>query len=348
MNLKHEDQEKIEALSFYTFIEKIFSNIKKSIINLFKGTGIVFLYFFYVIKKYIIIIGFLTTLGISAGSYFLYKNGPTYYSSFIAKTSFNSGRILYKLFTDISDLVNRKEFEQVSKILNIPLEDAKKLYGFDLQKISNEIEEARLYRQYLYEVDTNYYKPIDRKDYLKKLATNEYYYQTVIIYSAGKINYKLIQDRLIEYINKNEHLTTQKESYIESVQNQIKRYEQNNKNLDSLLVAKIAYLTNKNGEQKNSESNLIIGENTKLSGNNEEWIFDKSFGNQVEIGKLKNFIYETETVAKAITDVNGGVKDSNLKGILNWALKGFLFGLILSLGWELLQFLNKKQKSIFN
>jgi len=347
MNINPEEKEKLEALSFYTFIENVFSKIGDFIKNIFGYFGNLFVYVFYVIKKHYIIIGLFTTLGVCNSLYSLYTNGSTYYTSFLGKFSFVSGKVMSKLFYDINNLVQKEEFDQIAKILKISESDAKHIYGFDIQPVTDAKEEAVIYRNYLYEVDTAIYEPMQRDKYISSLPLYMYPFQEIVIYSAGKIDYKKVQDNLIEYLNNNDYLKRLQTSYTEAINGQINQYDRNTGLLDSLAYSKIKYYSNPESRKAN-ESNIMVGESIRNNAQNEDWIFEKLFNNRVERGKLRNHLYETEKIAYVVSEVHEGVRESRLKNIGIWFLKGMGAGLILALLIELYIFLDRKQKKLFS
>lgn len=337
-------QQEIEAQSFFTFISKVLKKISsafKALINLFV---IVFIYLFFLVKKRILILGTAFLIGSGVGIYHLYKNGPTFHSSFILKMSFDSGDILYKKISDINSLVLREDYKEISRLLNIDAKDAAHIYGIDLQPISNDLTEARIYKNYIAEVDTAIYKPIDRENYLERFPINLYPFQEVIIYSGGKINYDQVQKNLVNYLNENDYLKILHKSYKESFNKQINTHTRVMTLLDSMINSKIQQ--NTNSSQGNNEK-YIVGNIENSSPLSEEWLFEKLSYNQIEITKLENFLYENEKIAMAITDCYNGVRESRLKFVLHWTFKYSLIALALVLLFEFYLYMSKISKERF-
>jgi hypothetical protein len=336
-----------EAASFYAFLSKIGNGIQQLINKILQSIVYSFLLLFHIIKKRILIIAAASIIGILIQGYYFISSGANYQSSFVGKFSFQSGQLLYKITNDVNELIKRNEHAEISKLLQITIEDAKKLSEIELKPITNSNEEAKLYRDYIREVDTTITRPMSPKEYITTYPKYLYPQQEIVLVSNGKINYANIEKGLLNLINNNPYLIQIKNILIENANQQINQYSKNNLMLDSLAMVKIRYYRLMAMKDNANQSNIIVGDHAGGNNQNEQWIFDNIISNKIQEGNLKNSIEQLRDICISLTHCHAGTRVSFLKSNMGWPLKGLLLGLLLSFGMEIYVYIDKKQKALF-
>jgi hypothetical protein len=336
-----------EAASFYDFLNKIGLKFQLLFRNIFKSIAYTFLLFFHIIKKRIKIIGSTLAIGLLLQAYFFIFNEASYQSSFIGKFSYQSGQLLYKVTNDVNELIKRKEHAEISKILNISLADASKLNRINLEPITNTNEEAKLYRDYLNEIDTAITTPLLPKVYIENYPKYLYPQQEIILISNGKINYANVEAGILNLINNNPHLINIKNTIIENAKQQIDQYSKNNTMLDSLALAKIRYYRMLALKENKNESNIIVGDHAGSYNQNEQWIFNNIISNKKEEGILKNNIEHLKDICIPLSHCHTGSRVSYFKSNSDWLIKALIIGFLLAFGVEIYLYIDKKQNALF-
>lgn len=336
-----------EAASFYDFLNKIGLKTQLLFSKIVQFIVYTFLLFFHIIKKRIKLISGALIIGILIQSYLYFSNGASYQSSFIGKYSFQSGQLLYKITNDVNELIKRNERAEIAKLLNISLEDANKLSHIELEPITNSNEEAKLYREYLNEIDTAITIPLSPNVYIENYPKYLYPQQEIIFMSSGKINYSSMEQGLLNLINSNPYLISIKNILIENSKQQIDQYSKNNSMLDSLALAKIRYYRMLALKDNKNESNIIVGDHAGSYNQNEQWIFNNIIANKKEEGNLKNSIELLKDICQPLSHCHAGSRVSFIKSNTSWLVKGLILGLVLSFVIEIYLYIDKKQKALF-
>ncbi len=347
MREEEEYQERLEAVTFFSFLSSTARSIKCFFKRIFQFLFSVLIFLFHIsLKRYYIIL-FMVTTFLAFGGYSLYKNGTTYYTNYIVRLSFNSGLTMYDLIQKVNDLSIRKDFEAIAKLLDISYEEAHKIYGFEMIPINDGVEKARYYQHYLNEVDTSYYEPTKFEDYIDEAPPHTFPFQNIVIYSAGKADFKKIQDKMIAHVNKADFFNEMRKVNGTNLAMHKNNLLEVNQQLDSLdKIRKIALLEGSKISHK-EETNYYFKDILGSPQGTEEWIYERKMQNSYELGKLNNYIEVNKKLAYAITDAHEGTRESRTKFLLFWVLKALIVSYFIILSIELFKYLKKKQREFY-
>jgi len=257
-------------------------------------------------------------LGIALGFYFEQTKKRVYTANLYVETNFNSAPEVYENVYNLNQLsINNSKVKLLSKKLNISKEEAKSLVGFDIEPMINENETIDIFSDFKKELDSISEENLIYDDYKNNLTKFNYNKHKIEILSTDQFIFKKIAKKIPTVLIENSYLEKVKNSYNESLLEEIETLDVLDSQIDSLVnfYLKIREIEAKKPNSSSSGTNLYMAEANKnnLVINESELILEKSKLKQRKT-YLKGKLLEKENVVNII----GQLPDAG------YDVKGFL------------------------
>lgn len=257
---------------FGTIAKKIFSVFA----SFFRWISYLLMGLLIFIKKSLLWLLIGTLLGFSVGLYKYLTKGPTYTSSMIVRANFESSRDLYNKLDYYNSLIKEKRYGELASLFSIPEGNAASLIEFEGSAISDEMQSAAIYKNYLYSfrnsenssVDSILLKSLKYEQFKQNLTKFDYPFQKITLYSSNPDIYKNVQAGILASFSNDQLAAPRKRATDSLYQEQINIIINSLKGIDTLRQSyskRIASVPNEKGEPGNSNT-VFVGEKPLKAG----------------------------------------------------------------------------------
>ncbi len=244
-------------------ISDVFSNIRNFFKNIITGMGRGFLYTVFFVKKNGKIIGSITAFGAIAGLVYSLAGRPFYSATMAVKSNDNylEKNIFIKILDELNTMCEEEDFEELSAILNISVDEAKSLRWFELEE-EKEIANLGSYYNKYFKVLSTMPDEEKREEMLSLFIESEndnIYYISASVYDPTVL--PLLNEPLAKLLNANPYFV--KKRGINDVAlkaSEQKIYDELTK-LDSLKKTLTRAIESNEKNLKSGSNNIILGEN---------------------------------------------------------------------------------------
>lgn len=277
--------EEIDLITLFEFFGKALNKIANCIKYIFQVIfeGIIlFLKFFQIHFKKIVIAGFIGLIG---GFIWDYYGEERYRSSMVVEPNFNSVQQLYNNISFYNKLAKEKEYKSLAEALKLTSEEAKTIKKITIESSSSTTEKLQKYSNLIKDLDSTSRQSITFEDYSNNFNDINAKFHKVEIESTNPHIAKKCSPIILKSVENNPYFDTQKKLNNENINFQKKNTEKQLREIDSLQLfykklkiieaKKVARETNinlsENSVQPNTEIELLKQsrelENIKLSLN---------------------------------------------------------------------------------
>ena len=287
-------------------IKNIFLWIGKFFVFLFESLLLLLLF----IKRKFVFLLIAAVIGFALGLFAYRNSGPLYYSDMLVRTNFESSRLLYNKIKYFNALIKENRKKELSQIFEIPEVEADKLRSFTIEPISDEIEKAKVYRDYFlthdrstnFSLDTMWSKTIKYNDFKKDLTTYDYPFHEIRLISSSATVFSKITNGVVKSVRENSTLITMKAATDSMLRQQEQIISSSLSSLDSLKNAYNKRITNSAASGKSEGQNFIFSD--RDSRNPEIDIYDKELLLKDELASIKRKQIEQGDILQVYSDFN--------------------------------------------
>lgn len=307
-------------------ISDIFSGIRKFFSNIFYQIGLGFLYTVYFIKRYGKIIGLVAVLGAVAGLVYSLAGKPFFTATMVVKSNDNylEKNIFTKILDELNTMCDEGDFEELSSVLNITLEQAKSLRWFELEEEKEIANLGSYYNKYFKLLSTisDEEKREQMLDLFIKSETDNIYYISASVYDASVL--PLLNEPLAKLMNSNPYFVKQRGiNDVAFRASEQKIYDELTK-LDSLKRTLTNAIESNEKNLKSGSNNIIFGENQLY---NPLPVYEKYLSLYNDAITIKKQIFLNENTVEVLSGFVKLKKNERLNPLLG-GFSGMGFGLL--------------------
>lgn len=339
-NQNHSKNEEVDLI-------QLFNYFKNGIKSVFRWIGKCFSYLFYfifLIRKYWILTGVLTLLGVIYGYFIkpMLKNPEIRTYEMVVKGNPVSNLEVYAFGSEIKSINSRnlnpnEEGIQLAKKLGIS--------DINIEPIQKEEDMVNHYFEQIevntlrgIDTDTLFFQDFKLKDHKSKMENSDYSMQRVkITVKNSQINPNEVQQKLLSYFNNLPSVKNNQEAQLFILQNYERELKRGLTNIDSIMYSRS--VANKKSVSSDGEQLLV---NTASRGNVEwdllrytEFLTKRLYGTQKLISSYQNGIDVVSNLRS--------VKEESLFGNsgIKYGVLGFLLACLAILGLRFNKYLDK-------
>ncbi len=287
-------------------IRKIFVWIGSFFVFLFECALVLLLF----IKRKIIFFLVAAAIGLVLGLISYNRSGPLYYSDMLVRTNFESSRLLYNKIKYFNALIREAKRKEISEIFGISEAEAVSLVSFAIEPVSDEIEKAKVYRDYFlthdrssnFSLDTMWSKTIKYNDFKKDLKTYDYPFHEIRLISTSSTVFSKITNGIIKSVKDNATMVSVKTATDSLLKQQENIISSSLASLDSLKTAYNKRITSSSTSGKSEGQNFIFSD--KDTRNPEIDVYDKELLFKDELASIKRKQIEQADVLQVYSEFN--------------------------------------------
>lgn len=343
-------ESEIDLGAFFDLARQLFSSIAAAIGSFFSFLfQLILSLFIFIKRKFIWLIAGLLA-GLSLGAFLYFKKGPAYYSDMVVRVNAETSRSLYNTIEHFNSLISDGKTKELAAIFNITEANSSKLIRFEISPVDDEIESAKLYKDFIsgdnpnnWKKDTLWVKIIKYQDFKDALTPFNYSLQHIKVYSNSPDIYQSIQNGLVRKLEQYKNLLELQNKARDVLKEKEAILSRSLRGIDSLRVAYNKSIAQ--GNAKGGGGNVVAGDNNKSFNSPEIELFDKEMQLNDEIAAIRNKLIEQQNVFHIASDINAsGTKVSNYNQFFRYAWMGLLISFSLVLLIECYRFLDKMDK----
>lgn len=338
-NQNHSKNEEVDLI-------QLFNYFKNGIKSVFRWIGRCFSYLFYfifLIRKYWILTGVLTLLGIIYGYFIkpMLKNPEIRTYEMVVKGNPVSNLEVYAFVSEINsmksdDLNSNEEGIQLAKSLNIsdvsiePIQKEEDLVNHYFEQI-----EINAFRGL--DTDTLFFQDFKLKDHKSKMENSDFAMQRIkITVKNSQTNPNEVQNRLLGYFNTLPSIKNSQQTQLSILQNYERELKRSLVNIDSIFSARV--FANKNLTSSGTELSINAATRNNVETDMMRYleIFSKRlYGTQKLISSYQNGVNVVSNLRS--------VKEESLLGNsgIKYGILGFLLACLIILGLRFNKYLDK-------
>lgn len=323
--------------SFFTFIGNIFSFIYHKII--------VFILF---LRKYKIILGSATLLGIIIG-FFVGKDKKTTFSSdMFVEVGYNSGNHVYKQIDYLNQLLIKGDAAKFSEIFNLKPEEVYGVSGFKIEPIDDVRQLHLMYDEFQNSIDTAYTRTIEFENFSKRITEKDFLHYKIEAFGKNQTIFPKLNDSIVVFFE-NDFFKQKRDSKIKELVFEKAILKKEINQIDSLRkrYKETAYLAMQRKVGKNSGVSFNTT-NKQYKGNLDLDLFHQSDTLRTVLRELNEEIINSDYVVKVESDFKIGAKDQKILSIswVRYGLFGFLLSFLILIGIHFNRYLTHFEKRI--
>jgi hypothetical protein len=313
----------------------LFKVIGNGIKNIINSIGFFFLrvyhYFILVlifIKRQFIKLTLAIIVGAVIGLAIEYNKPKEYNSQIILETNFGSGIQLYKQIHYLTDLINKKDSLSLSQVLNLPINEVKKITAIDVTAYRPKRNLLLSYDEYIKKTDSIYTKGITVKDFEKRLDEYDFRYHEILVKSYSSTIFIKLTPEIIRLVE-NSYFKNSRDIKSKELKQKFSVLQKNLIQIDSLrsLYKEIDLLKANN---QTSKSTIEFSQKEEETIEKDIKLFEIS--NQIlsQLSWLNDDILRTDKIVNIISDFEAiGVLDKNILNKKYFQLAALLGSLML-------------------
>lgn len=332
---KHQEQE-VDLVPVFVWIGQGFKNLFDGIANFFKAVIHFFILFLIFIKNNIILIGVLSVLGAVLGFYLSKESKEQFAAQLRVQPNFESAGQLISNLKYYNSLVEQKDFLTLSNQLDIPLEEAEQLLGFDIEADYNDTELLKEYDKFARQSDTIALENFSFNGFKEAKRPIDYEFYNVEINSKNRNSLESVALKAI-MVQDNPAIKALRLSSKESIAFNIMQMTYQLEEIDSLLSAYQKAIKKINTSQNEGTSIFVTNEKSTISF--EEFFKEKA----VLLASLENQREKKYSFENTVNVVSYYVKKGTIKKkhfVVKFTLAFFGLGLLIALVPVVWKFLN--------
>ncbi len=234
MSKQTKENEEVDLGSLFTVIGNAFFKIGKFITSIFKAIFRFTIEALLFVKVNIIKLGIATIVGGVLGVFLEFKTGKKYEANLYVKPNFGSSRQLYNNVKFYDDLVKQKDYEDLSQIFNISVEEAESLKRFTIKPVVNENDILTSFDDLMQSIDTSSVKSYSYKKFKATFTEVDYKIHEILVTSSKDNVFQKLSNPIISSIINNDYFKKLKTNSRENLQRTDALLRKNLQQTDSL------------------------------------------------------------------------------------------------------------------
>jgi hypothetical protein len=329
----HNNPEEIDIIQFFLAIGNMFKRMGNSIANLFKRLFYLILDILLYLKKHYVYLTAGLILGLIV-SFFVADKQQLYYGKTLLRANYDSQIALNEKVNLVNDLIQKNDTINLGRLLDIPSEQAAKLFAFVIEPVYNDVYLIDDYEDFLTLKDTVVYKFIKYKDYKANIKSNESLnkYWLLTIKTTTPEAFNQLNNKILALFNNDETLKKRKENYLTALSLRQKKDIKSLQDIDSMrqIFNKVMIDLAKN--KSNGAANIVVSSD-RVRGPEASYnlFFErKKILKDIEVVSQKLNKYD-DVIVMYNTLPQMGIKMEHLIGNkhVKYALGGFIIILVL-------------------
>ena len=338
------NEEEVDLGYLFKIIGKGFSNffnfIGKFLKEIFHGI-IVSLIF---LKEHIIKIGIAAIIGASFGVYLELNKKTLYASSFLVEPNFKSTRQLYNNIDYYNELVQQKNYAELSKTFGIEESLVTSLKSFSIETIKNDKDIISRYDEFVLDADSITVKKYTYKEFKSSFSKYDYKVHKINVIAYRNDVFKHLGSPIIASVVDNKYFSRYKKLANENLNRTELLLRKNLIQLDSLSETYRAVLLQKS-QKVTAGTNIDLGSRGNKIKELELFETKKDINEDLEaIVEEKTNKYEVVNVISSFQPVGYRIKGVTKNYISLLALLGALTVIVVLLLFKLNKYLDTYKK----
>jgi len=267
MNPQANNPEEVDIVQFFSAIGNMFKNLFIKVKNLFISVLHVFFNLLLYVKKYYLYFGIAVLIGLFLAYLNQKESIELYKAEVTVQTNYQAQIDLKNKLDLFNNLINDKKFDILAKQLNIDIENAKEITGFEMEAQINDVYLAENYDDYLSKMDTTMHNYIAFKDYKNTINDNDelYNYWTIKIGGKTPTVFYNLNDGFEKILDDNKALLKRKENYMFALATDKNVALKSLADIDSLRNVYNKVLLDNAKKQSGGSTNIVVS-NDQIRG----------------------------------------------------------------------------------
>ena len=335
--IKKQDQDKKTTNQDYEIdLGRLFIGMGNKISGLFNGILDIIKYLFkslilfiIFIKKKFVLLMIVSAIGFILGfamDYFR-ESEDTYETSMTLSPNFGSTLQLYKSVEMFQSMIDLKNYELLSKKLNITLEDAESLISLSVMPYDSESDKVVAYRKFLAKADSVTALNYSFESYFETLAVEDFNFHIINVVSLKNDIFSKLKEPILASIISNKYFADIKETNYKNLLAKRENLIVSKGQLDSLRIfyKKLMIL---GAKRETSGTNIFMAQN-EVADDKELIVFNKYMNINEELLDVTKEIINERKIVNVVSDFNEvGAKVS--PWYIHLALLGLMASLVLT------------------
>lgn len=295
-----QQSEEVDLGQLFKLIGNMFDKLFKFIGSVFNKLFLAFIWLVFFVKKHFVKLVIAGVIGVFYG-FFTQKNSvPTYMSYILVQQNYDTGESLYNSIKYYDDLVEQKDVKTLCKVLDIDSLNAVSITEFDIESVIDENNRLKNYDSYLKELDSVLASTILYSTYLKNEKDFNHKIQQITIKATERSNFKVVFDRIVDNINRNEYFVREQQKDITELKNRKRTLEEALVESDSLKNTYKRVLEMKEREGA-SQTNVTIKNADDVNKTREFDLYKNDLDLEREIVDLEREIEDKKVILEVIS-----------------------------------------------
>jgi len=267
MNSHNNNPEEVDIVQFFSAIGNMFKKMFAGVKNFFLGILHLFLNLLLYVKKYYLYFGVATLIGLAL-AFFNQKDAEDIFNAEVTvQTNYDAQIALQNKLDFFNSLIGDEKFDLLAKQLDISIDDAKNILGFDMEAQLNDVYLVENYNDYLAKMDTTMHNYIKFKDYKNSIAQNKtlYNYWTVKVIGKNPTIFFQLNNKFKRILDDNKALLERKENYLFALNTDKEHTLKSLSDIDSLRNVYNKVLLDNAKKQSGGSTNIVVS-NDQIRG----------------------------------------------------------------------------------
>jgi hypothetical protein len=236
METNKRPDEEIAILDLFRALGQFFQSIVKGVAFLFRKLLFLFLSLLLFLKKNAYYLG----AGILAGIIFAFifdKNyQPEYKSSLFVKLNYQSYPAMEGKIESLNSMIEKENYSQLAKELNLEKDMAETLISFDLKPIQNDVALLKDYEKFMISMDTSVHKFMPFEDFKEQIKARKVFppYNQIRVKAHSPHVFRMLNPYFENILEENPVLKQKKEVKTGFLKQKIKKLNESLAEVDSL------------------------------------------------------------------------------------------------------------------
>jgi len=326
--IERNNQEDMDLGVLFNLLRKLFNNIAKVILWIFKSIFNIIIAFLIYIKKHFLKFLIAAILGASLGAiHQFYFKKTLYSSSMTVQANYQSIIQLYKDIEYCDGLVKEKDIRSLSAFFKIDSIDAASIKKISVIPYTNDNQIVIAYNDFVSKLDSNTIKNIDFKKFSQNIPKEEFQLHIVNIESTNRTLFGKLEKPIINSLAQNPYYSKMLQTELNNLKSQENVLNISMTELDSLRQFYKEIALNESKKEVGSTS-FYLG--NKESDNKEIVVFDKYIKANIDLVDVRSEMNLKNEIINVVSSFN--ISGAKVKGIFrNSIVIGFLGGILLVL-----------------
>lgn len=334
-------KDEIDVLSLFSLIGKKTNSLLVLIINFFISFLNLIVSLLYIVKRNYLVLLISLLIGSLIGYFYeKYLYVPHYQTTLTLNPNFGSTYHLYKNIKFYQSLIEQKDFEKLSDILNIDSSFTKFIISFSIEPYKNESLNLKNFKRLLNTADSTTALTLSYSEYADKIPFESYISHVIKLKLTNNKVPTQLEHSIITAIEKNKYYRDKKNTYLKNLKIKREYVEASIQKIDTLLFAKKETDID-DLNSKNSGTTILLDKNQNTHP--ELKLFDNYSKLNNELIYINNQLNKNANVINIISSFSktAEISKENKTPYIVSGLFLFLFTLIIILFKKISAFLSQ-------